>query len=163
MLDSITPTILMFNEAPNIERQLATLEWAREIVVVDSGSTDATLEILARHPKVRVFHRSLDSLGNQWGYAVEVSSSSPWILRLDADYIVTEALRDEMAALMPPDDVAAYVVDFDYAMFGHRLRASLYPSKPVLMRRGHATPFDKGHTDDWRIDGRVERSISTSP
>jgi glycosyltransferase involved in cell wall biosynthesis len=100
VLDSITPVILTFNEAPNIERQLATLDWARELLVIDSGSTDATLEILARHPRVRVLHRPFDSFAGQWAHALEQGQiATEWFLRLDADYLMTEALRDELAAL----------------------------------------------------------------
>ena len=47
MLEAITPVLLTFNEEVNIGRTLAKLAWAREIVVVDSGSQDATLAILA--------------------------------------------------------------------------------------------------------------------
>jgi hypothetical protein len=43
MLDHITPVLLTFNEEPNIARTLAHLAWAKDIVVVDSGSTDGTL------------------------------------------------------------------------------------------------------------------------
>ena len=45
MLDQITPLILTYNEAPNIGRTLEQLTWARDIVVVDSFSTDDTVEI----------------------------------------------------------------------------------------------------------------------
>lgn len=158
MLESITPVILTFNEAPNIARTLGALGWARDIVVVDSGSTDETLAILASDPRIRVFHRAFDTHAGQWRHAVEETGiASDWILRLDADYQVTPALRDELAALVPPAEIAAYRVDFGYAIFGRRLSASLYPSNTVLFRRGRAQVFDKGHTEGWRIDGPVDQ------
>ena len=46
--DLVTPLLITFNEIANIERTLAKLDWARRIVVIDSGSTDGTLDILAR-------------------------------------------------------------------------------------------------------------------
>ncbi|MBO9711489.1 glycosyltransferase family 2 protein [Sphingomonas sp.] len=156
MLDRITPVLLTMNEAPNIIRTLARLDWARDIVVVDSGSTDATLELLAANPRVRIFHRAFDTHAGQWRFAVEETRiATDWVLRMDADYLVTPELRGELAALEPPAGVDAYRVRFGYAMYGHPLLASLYPANTVLFRRGKAEVFDKGHTEGWRIAGPV--------
>ena len=156
MLDTITPVLLTLNEAPNIARTLTALDWARDIVVVDSGSTDATLAILSADPRVRVVHRAFDSHVGQWRYAVEETGiATEWILRLDADYLVTDELRDELTTLVPPADLAAYRIHFGYAMYGHRLVSSLYPPNTVLFRRGKVAVFDKGHTEGWRVDGPV--------
>ena len=54
MLADITPVILTYNESANIGRSLERLTWAREVVVVDSGSTDDTLAIVARFANARV-------------------------------------------------------------------------------------------------------------
>ena len=61
MLADITPVILTYNEAANIGRSLERLAWAREVVIVDSGSTDDTLAIAARFPNVRMVHRPFDT------------------------------------------------------------------------------------------------------
>ena len=50
LFDGMTPLLITFNEASNIARTFDELGWARRIVVVDSGSGDGTLEILARYP-----------------------------------------------------------------------------------------------------------------
>ena len=52
-LDQVTPLLLTYNEEPNIARTLAPLHWARRIVVIDSGSTDRTLELIALHPQAK--------------------------------------------------------------------------------------------------------------
>ena len=102
MLADITPVILTYNESPNIGRSLERLTWAREVVIVDSHSTDDTLAIAARFPNVRVVQRSFDSHARQWRFAVEETGiTSDWVLRLDADYMVEPGLRDEMAGLRP--------------------------------------------------------------
>ncbi len=156
MLHRITPVILTRDEAPNIRRTLARLGWARDIVVVDSGSTDGVLEILGEFPQARVFHRPFDSHGGQWRFAIgETAIATDWVLRLDADYLVTPELERELAGLDPGAPASAYRIRFDYAMFGQPLRASLYPSNTVLFRRGRATVYDDGHTERWRIDGPV--------
>src|SRR5262249_32729398 len=109
MLHFITPVLLTYNEAENIGRTLAHLTWAKDIVVVDSGSTDVTLAVLAKFPQVRVFKRPFDSHANQWRFAVEETAiTAPWILRLDADYLVQPALLEEIARLDPIGPVNAY-------------------------------------------------------
>src|SRR5262245_55419490 len=102
MLDHITPVLLTCNEEQNIARTLSHLAWAKDIVVVDSGSTDRTLGILANFSNVRVFNRNFDSHADQWRYAVEETQiATDWILRLDADYQVGDTLVAEIAALDP--------------------------------------------------------------
>lgn len=156
MLADITPVILTYNEAANIGRSLDGLAWAREVVILDSGSTDDTLAIAARHPNVRLLTRPFDSHAEQWRFAVEETGiSSGWVLRLDADYVLEPELRDEIAALAPSADTAAYEIAFTYCIEGRRLRASLYPALPVLFRRGRARFVQDGHTEKLRIDGPV--------
>lgn len=158
MLSEITPLILTLNEAPNIRDTLSRLAWAREVIVVDSLSTDDTISILSEFANVRVFRRPFDSHHGQWAFAVEATGvATPWILRLDADYKLPPELVAEMAQLDPDAPCDAYVASFDYAIFGRRLRASLYPPKPILLRRGRFTLRDAGHTEAWDIDGPVRR------
>lgn len=156
MLADITPIILTFNEAANIGRSLERLTWAREVVIVDSGSTDDTLAIAGRFPNARVVHRPFDTHSQQWRFATsETGVTSSWILRLDADYMMERALRDEIAALKPDASTAGYQISFTYCMDGKPLRASLYPSQPVLFRRGREAFVQDGHTEKLRVDGPV--------
>jgi glycosyltransferase involved in cell wall biosynthesis len=156
MLDQITPVLLSYNEDQNIGRTLSHLAWAKDIVVVDSGSTDGTLAVLARFPNVRVFSRRFDTHGNQWRYATqETKIATDWLLRLDADYQVSDALVAELARLDPNTAVSAYRIGFDYAVFSRKLLSSLYPSKAILLRKGCFAVSDKGHADVWDVCGRV--------
>ena len=139
MLADITPVILTFNEAANIGRSLERLTWATEVVVVDSGSTDDTLSITGRFANARVVHRPFDTHAAQWRFAAEQTGiATDWILRLDADYMLEPALREEIAALVPPPETAAYQIGFTYCIAGKPLRASLYPSLPVLIYQVYA-------------------------
>jgi hypothetical protein len=156
VLAEITPVILTYNEAANIGRSLERLTWAREIVIVDSHSTDDTLAIAGGFPNVRVMQRPFDTHAQQWRFAVEETGiTSGWVLRLDADYMVEPALRDEIAALAPEPATAACEIAFTYCMDGRPLRASLYPALPVLFRRGRGRFVQDGHTEKLRIDGPV--------
>ncbi len=156
MLDQITPVLLTLNEAPNIGRTLSHLTWAKDIVVVDSGSTDETVNIVKRFTNARLFARPFDNHANQWRYAVsETAIVTPWILRLDADYQLTPELFEELRKLDTKVPVNAYRIGFDYAIFARKLRSSLYPPNPILLRRGHFTVQDNGHTEAWTVDGPV--------
>jgi glycosyltransferase involved in cell wall biosynthesis len=158
VLADITPVILTYNEAANIGRSLERLTWAKEVVIVDSASTDDTLAIAGRFPNVRTVQRPFDTHAQQWRFAVEETGIvSDWILRLDADYMVEPALRDELAGLSPDAQTAAYEIAFTYCIDGRPLRASLYPALPVLFRRGKAGFVQDGHTEKLRIDGAVAR------
>lgn len=156
MLSQITPVILTYNEAANLERSLSHLSWAQDIVIVDSGSTDETSAIARQISQVRWFERPFDTHASQWHYAIaETGIKTPWVLRLDADYIIPKALVDELSRLQPKGDVAAYRVGFDYAIHGRRLRASLYPPNTVLFQRGQVKVYDRGHTEAWEVLGKI--------
>lgn len=156
MLDHITPVLLTQDEEQNIGRTLSRLGWAKDIIVVDSGSTDRTLDIVGEFPRVRVFKRCFDSHANQWRYAVENTNiGTDWILRLDADYQVSEELVSELARLDTNAPVSAYRIAFDYAIFSHKLLSSLYPSNTILLRRGRFSVWDDGHTERWDVDGPI--------
>jgi glycosyltransferase involved in cell wall biosynthesis len=156
MLDQITPVILTYNEAANIGRTLGKLQWARDIVVVDSMSTDATAELVGAMPAARLFKRPFDSHAAQWTYALtETEVETEWVLALDADYVLTDEFIAEMAALAPGPDVAGYSAKFRYCVAGKPLRGSLYPPVTVLFRRAKAHYRQDGHTQRVVIDGHV--------
>lgn len=94
--DKISACVITFNEERKIHRCLGSLKWCDEIVVLDSMSTDRTVEICRRFTD-RVFQ-------NEWlGYVaqrnmVRQMSLYPWVLFLDSDEEVSDALRDEIIA-----------------------------------------------------------------
>lgn len=157
LLDQITPVILTYNETANIGRCLEALRWAKDIVVVDSGSDDETLEICARHPQVRVIERPFDTHARQWNFALkETGVATAWVLALDADYILSEALVAEIARLDPREDVAGYRMRFRYVVLGRILRSGLYPPVTTLYRAARTAYVQDGHTQRAAIEGTVE-------
>lgn len=153
-LDQVTPMIITFNEKENIARTLARLGWAREILVIDSGSTDGTLEILSADPRIRVVHRPFDSFAGQCNFGL-TELHTPWVLSLDADYAVTEALVREMAQLNAGADISGYRAGFIYCVFGRPLRSTLYPPRTILYRVDRARYADEGHGHRLVVDGTV--------
>lgn len=156
-LRDITPLVLTYNEEANIARTLQALSWARRIVVVDSGSTDATVEILRGDPRVQVFVRAFDSHAAQWNYALrQTAIETAWVLALDADYVLTNELVAEMSLVVPGQDLNGYRAPFTYCIDGRPLRGSLYPPVVVLFRRERAEYVQDGHTQRLRLEGAVQ-------
>jgi glycosyltransferase involved in cell wall biosynthesis len=155
-LASITPVVLTFNEAPNIARNLSALAWAKRVVVVDSGSTDGTPQLVGHHPNAALFSRPFDTHARQWAFAVaDTGIDTEWIMVLDADHIVTDAMREELRDVAPAGDVAGLRAGFVYCMDGQPLRASIYPPAVVVFRRGRGRFLQDGHTQRLVCDGEV--------
>ena len=156
MLEQITPLILTYNEAPNIERTLEQLSWAVDLVVVDSFSTDETLEIVSRFPQVRVFQRPFDTHMNQWAFGLgKTGIKSEWVLALDADYVLTPELVDELRALGTDPGTNGYRAKFRYCINGTPLKGSAYPPVTTLYRRAKANYIQDGHTQRIHVDGDI--------
>ncbi len=153
MLESITPLILTYNEAPNIRRTLTSLPWASRIVVIDSFSTDNTLDILNTYPHVETIQRKFDTHANQWNAGID-RVQTEWVLSLDADYVLTDALIDELKALSPSPDVDGYFIPFKYCVFGKPLRGTILPPRQALFRKGRAHYIDDGHTQLLVVNGQ---------
>ena len=154
MLDQITPLIITYDEAPNIERVVGKLAWARRIVVVDSGSTDKTLEILHSYPQVDVIYRPFDEFASQCNFGLS-QTSTDWVLSLDADYVLSDDLVDELKNLKSVNSIVGYRARFVYRIHGRALRGSLYPPRTVLYRRHKASYQNEGHGHRVVIDGKV--------
>ena len=152
MLEIITPLILTYNEALNIERTLQHLTRAKKIIVVDSYSTDGTLEILYSIPQVEVFQRKFDSFAVQCNYGLE-KISSEWVLSLDADYVLTDELISEIKSLQSSPNVNSYSVRFKYCVFGKPLHGTLLPPRKVLYKREKATYENDGHAHRVNVEG----------
>ena len=145
MLEQLTILILAYNESPNIDRTLQSLSWAKRIVVIDSYSTDETLEILSSYPQVEVFKRKFDTHTNQWNYGLG-QVKTEWVLSLDADYVVTDKLINEIQTLPVDNTIDGYFVKFKYCVFGKPLRGTILPPREVLFRKDKAIYIDDGHT-----------------
>jgi glycosyltransferase involved in cell wall biosynthesis len=136
-MQKISACILTYNEAENIEAAISSVLWADEVVVVDSFSVDRTAQI-ARALGARVVDVPFHGFGDLRNRAVEACNFD-WIFSLDADERCTEAVRDEILALLessPPHDI--YIVPRRSYMMGRWIRGSgWYPNfrQPQLFRK----------------------------
>ncbi len=154
MLDQITPLIITFDEAPNIGRVLEKLTWARRIIVIDSGSTDGTLNILKGYPQVSVINRPFIEFADQCNFGL-TQVSTLWVLSLDADYELSDDLVAELRTLSPGGQTAGYRARFVYRIFGRPLRGTLYPPRTVLYRKDLARYSNEGHGHQVTVNGEV--------
>jgi glycosyltransferase involved in cell wall biosynthesis len=146
--------ILTFNEASNVRRTLEKLAWAQNILVLDSFSTDETLEIARSFPQVRIVQRKFDSFAGQCNFGLE-QVKTKWVLSLDADYVLSQELVDEIGRLDVGGNTAGYQARFRYCIQGRPLRGSLYPPRTVLYRQGKARYHNEGHGHRVQVEGAV--------
>jgi glycosyltransferase involved in cell wall biosynthesis len=154
IFEQITPLILTYNEAPNIGRTLDRLSWAQRIVVIDSGSTDETLNILRAYPNVDVIHRPFTEFAGQCNFGLS-QIRTPWVLSIDADYELSDELISELCLLSPSDSADGYRARFVYRIWGRPLRGALYPPRTVLYRHSKALYANEGHGHRVTVDGKV--------
>ncbi len=151
---SLSVVIITLNEEANLARTLASVVWADEIVVLDSGSTDRTREI------AESFHATF-SVEAWKGFAAQKNSAlakaaGDWILSLDADEEVEPALADEIrATLAAKPSVAGFWIPRKNFFLGRWMRhGGFYPDPKLrLFRRGAGQFEDRLVHEDLRIDG----------
>ena len=100
----LTVTVITYNESEHIAAALDSVAWADEIIVVDSGSTDGTVD-LARPKATRVITREWPGYSAQKNFAAD-QASHDWVLSMDADERVTPALAAEIQSLLQTEPQA---------------------------------------------------------
>jgi glycosyltransferase involved in cell wall biosynthesis len=153
-LSDLTPFILAWNEEANIARCLESVAWAAQILLLDSGSTDRTLEIASRYRQVRIIQRRFTSHAEQANFGLALIAS-PWVLSLDADYVLTaEFQRALREGAIPWDEGCVYFAPFRFCVQGRPLRRSIYPPRGVLYAVKGARYAQDGHTQRISTAGR---------
>jgi glycosyltransferase involved in cell wall biosynthesis len=100
--NTVSAFIVCLNEERQIRRCLESVKWCDEIVVVDSGSTDRTLEICKEYTN-KIVYRSWTGYVEQKRHALSLCSSA-WVLNIDADEEVSVELAEELQALVSADN-----------------------------------------------------------
>lgn len=124
----LSAIVLTLNEVHNIADCLTALAWAEELLVIDSGSTDGTVEMAQKHG-ARVVQHPFTDFASQRNFALQ-QATGDWVLFIDADERVTPALAEEIRSITQisfcvPAAAAgrcAYAIPRANYFFGHRLR-----------------------------------------
>jgi glycosyltransferase involved in cell wall biosynthesis len=154
---SISILILTLNEESNIEACLDSLAWSDDIIVLDSGSTDATCRI-ARERGARTVSRPFDNWSAHQNWAVSnIEFRHPWVLYLDADERCSEELRDEALARAGAQaaESAFRLRRKDFFMGRWLAHAQLYPTWLVRLFRPGRIRYERLVNPVAVIDGPV--------
>jgi len=136
MINKLSVAIITKNEEKNIERCIKSVLWADEIVIVDSGSTDKTLEICRKY-KCKIIETEWLGFGKTKQLAVN-SASNNWILSLDADEVVTEKLKNEIIQILEKNlNKFIYKIKFNTFYLGKLIKYSGWQNE------FHTRLFDK--------------------
>lgn len=154
LLAHVTPVILCYNEEENIERTLTQLRWAQSVVIVDSFSTDQTPTIASRFLNVVIYKRIFDTHARQWNYGLR-KARTDWILSLDADYVISDELIEDISEIFYPSQFAAYRACFRMCVCGRPLRCGVMPPRLILFNKNYCHYYDDGHTQRLNVDGPI--------
>jgi glycosyltransferase involved in cell wall biosynthesis len=144
MPSSLSVAIITMNEAANLPRTLASVRFADEVVVLDSGSSDETAEI-AQNAGTRLFEEPWKGFARQKNAAI-AHTTGDWVLSLDADEEVSPALAQEIEGLLAGDPgFSAYRIPRLNHFLGRPLKHGGYWPDPKLrlFRRGVARFEDR--------------------
>ncbi len=155
---SVSVTIITLNEEENLPRAIESVKWADEILVVDSGSTDKTVQI-ARNMGARVIERPWPGYGQQKNFA-QTQTSNDWVLSLDADEVVPPALATEIQQRLSAisGSVHGFEIPRKTRYLGRWImHGGWYPNFLVrLANRKYATWTEPHVHEAWVVKGEVQ-------
>ena len=157
----LSVAIITLNEERNLARTLASVRFADEIVVVDSGSTDRTLEI-ARESNARVFSNPWRGFASQKNFAI-AQCRGTWVLSLDADEELSPQLQAQLRTLLPSNPpFDAFHLRRRNLFLGRWMRhGGYYPDPKLRLFRRNAVAFSTAFEErpvheTIRFDGASE-------
>lgn len=155
MLD-LTVIILTYNEEIHIRRCLENVcPIAKKVIVVDSPSTDRTVEICGEFDNVEVVvHKYPGNQAEQFNWAIDnVKIDTQWVLRLDADEYLLPELIEELKVKLPslPDDVNGVIFNRRHIFMGKWMKRGIYPVKLLRVFR-----YGKGRCEQRLMDEHIQ-------
>lgn len=153
---TISAVVITLNEARNLPALLASLAWADEIVVVDSGSQDDTVALAESHG-CRVVGRPFDNFARQRNFACQVATGD-WILSIDADERPTPRLAEELRREIARARCDAYRIPIRSTIFGRAVRrGGTQDDRPIRLFRRAAAHWTGDVHETLCVQGRVGR------
>jgi glycosyltransferase involved in cell wall biosynthesis len=156
----ITAIVLTYNEEKNLPKCLDSIAGrVSEILVVDSFSTDSTVDIASRYP-VKVVRHEYGGHPQQWHWTLtNAPISNDWVFAIDADFVVTEGVWAELARQLGDPAVHGFYVRHREVFRGRRISfGGAYPNHWLRIFRKSRVRLDLEERVDvhFFVDGRVE-------
>ncbi len=130
--------VICFNEEQHIARLLDNVSEFAEVILVDSGSTDNTINIASTYPNVTIYHQSWLGYARQKDYALK-KCSKDWVVNLDADEILSLQLKNEIVQVVKNNDCDAFSVKFAESFLGKTTsKFSRHAHNIRIFKRGFA-------------------------
>lgn len=160
----ISAIAITLNEAHNIEGYIKSLWFADEIIIVDSFSTDTTVELAKKHEKVIVHQREFDNFSTQKNFAISMASHD-WVTFFDLDEEVTDPLAREILEVSKNPKAIAYFVKREYNFMGKRIKYSGFQTDYVIRFFNRKYCQYNANLVHETIDalGKTDRLKNTSP
>lgn len=153
----VSVLVLTCNEEVNIAACLESVSWASEVFVVDSFSSDRTVDI-AQSMKARIYQHAFGTCASQWNWALNnLPFTNEWVLVIDADERVPHPLAQEIMRIVagPGTRRSGYYLKFRFWFMGRWLRhGGLYPTWILRLFRRSAGRFGRhGISEHFILDG----------
>lgn len=156
----ITIVVLTYNEELNIVQSLSNvLGWAKDVIVLDSGSTDRTIEI-ANNLGAKVIFRKFDNFASQRSYAInEWGSLNEWMFFLDADEYLMEDLKLEILGLFHEGKINnydGYLIKRRFYFMGKWIKyGGYYPTWILRLFKPNKAICEREINEHIHISGRI--------
>ncbi len=163
MKSQLSVIILTRDEEINLPNALqSVLDWASEVIIVDSGSTDKTKEIAKQYGARFVEHNEYKNQAQQFNWALDNAGVKyEWILKLDADEYITPELRGEIQQKLEsaPADISGFYMKRRVYFMGKWMKhGGYYPTWFLRLWRNGKAKMEEREMDEHAIlDGRAER------
>lgn len=150
----LTAIILTKNEEKNIYECIASIKnLAKRIIVVDSGSTDHTVDI-ARAEGAQIYEHEFINYSKQFSYALKQNIETKWVLRIDADERITEKAAEEIERLCIENEntnVNGLIIRLEVVFMGKRLRhGGIYPIRVLRIFK-----YGIGNIEEREMDEHI--------
>lgn len=154
-MNNLSITIITLNEEDNLRDCLISLEGlSDEIVLVDSGSTDKTLEI-AREFGVKHYHRDFDNFADQKNFALS-KVTCDWVFAIDADERVTPQLGDEVKKVLKGTDCVGFLIPRRNFILGAEIKHSRWsPDKHIWLWKKSFGKWEGNVHEEVVVNGSV--------
>jgi glycosyltransferase involved in cell wall biosynthesis len=146
------------NEEKHIKRLLDNVKEFKEVILVDSGSTDKTLEIARKYQNVKIYHHPWVGYAKQKAYALSLCTSK-WVLNLDADEELSLEMKQEMIEMIKAEDADGLLSERQFYYLGEKPNPYVNYDKHLRFFKKDKGCYDVSNLvhEGIEIDGKIKK------